>query len=144
MHFGCQLLAKIVLLYAFQCVKFFCPKIWSCKFFDKFQVWKNQRNRWWWRLENQDKGNVVSGGGGSGWKLFPRIKCSSRCTRGLDLYPKNLLCPFCGLIYLVLRKLPMRAWITRSEKTSGADFQCWPLTSHVDFWLPMLTFDFRC
>ena len=23
----------------FQRVKFFCPKIWSCKFFDKFQVW---------------------------------------------------------------------------------------------------------
>ena len=27
-------------------------------------------------------------------------------------------------IYLVLRKLPMRAWITRSEKTSEADFLC--------------------
>ena len=26
----------------FQCVKFFCPKIWSCKFFDKFQVCQRQ------------------------------------------------------------------------------------------------------
>ena len=27
----------------FHCVKFYCPKNWSCKFFDKFQVCPNAR-----------------------------------------------------------------------------------------------------
>ena len=36
MHFFCWLLAKIVSIYAFSVC--FCPKIGSCKFFDKFEV----------------------------------------------------------------------------------------------------------
>ena len=36
----------------FQCVKFFRPKIRSCKFFDKFQVWE------------EGGGGVVGGGVG--------------------------------------------------------------------------------
>ena len=38
-HFCCLLLAKQSRFTRFQCVKFFRPKIGSCKFFDKFQVW---------------------------------------------------------------------------------------------------------
>ena len=39
------MLAKIVSIYAFQCVKFFHRKIGSCKFFDKFQVWDRAGKR---------------------------------------------------------------------------------------------------
>ena len=38
MHFRCLLLAKKVSIYAFSECKFFCLKIRSCKFFDKFQI----------------------------------------------------------------------------------------------------------
>ena len=33
------LLAKLVAIYAFLVCKIFGPKVWSCKIFDKFQVW---------------------------------------------------------------------------------------------------------
>ena len=38
MHFCCLLLAKIVSIYALSVCKISPQKIWSCKFFDKFQV----------------------------------------------------------------------------------------------------------
>ena len=75
------LLAKIAAICVFLLCKIFGPKIWSCKTFDKFQVWSNtSHNQYVWDASKKNLmlyflGVAYSGNSYFGFFGSPGVRC---------------------------------------------------------------------
>ena len=79
--YAALLLAKIAAICVFLLCKIFGPKIWSCKTFDKFQVWSNtSHNQYVWDASKKNLmlyflGVAYSGNSYFGFFGSPGVRC---------------------------------------------------------------------